>query len=244
MRISFAGVLGDAAAMWRNERDVLLRLAGVFFLLPILALAMLATGLPIADQATPEEVRATIGEFYAANLIWLVLITLAFDLGGLAMLTLFLRPSATVGEILRASALRLLPFALLGFANGALFNLGFTLFVIPGIYIFGRTWMMGAAYAAAPERGLLSAIERGFKIGANNGWRIAIVGIGTAIIGASAAFAILIVVQILTVAAGGAQWLHAVLLVPVAGAGAATYVAFTLVRIAAYRRLDAANSGT
>lgn len=244
MKLSLGGALADAAALWRSERDLVARIAGVFYLLPILALAMLASGLALPDQATPEQVRAAVGGFYRANFAWLLLISVALEFGTLALLKLLLQRGRAVRETLQAAAVRLLPFVLLGFANGALMQLGFTLFVIPGLYVFGRTWMMGAAYAAEPERGLLGAIERGFRMSAGNGWRIALLGLGVAMTAGAAVLALLVLVQTLAALAGGAQWAQALLLVPVAVAVAAAYAAFTLVRVAAYRRLAGSRSGT
>lgn len=243
MRLSLGSALGDAAALWRSERDLVVRIAGVFYLLPILALGMLASGIALPDQATQEQVRAAVSDFYRANLVWLLLISVALEFGTLALLKLFLHRSETVRGLLQAAAIRLLPFVLLGFANGAVMQLGFTLFVIPGLYIFGRTWMMGAAYAAEPERGLFGAIERGFRVSAGNGWRLALLGIGVVIVTGAAALALLIVSQMLVTLAGGAQWAQAVFLVPVAAAASAAYAAFTLVRVAAYRRLAGSSNG-
>lgn len=243
MRLSLGSTLADAAALWRSERDLVVRIAGVFYLLPILALAMLASGMTLPEQATPEQVSKAVSDFYRANLVLLLLISVALEFGTLALLKLFLHGENTVRGVLQAAAVRLLPFVLLGFANGAVMQLGFTLFVVPGIYIFGRTWMMGAAYAAEPGRGLFGAIERGFRLSGGNGWRIALLGFGVAIVIGAGAFALLIVAQMLIAAAGGAQWAQAVFLVPVAAAGSAAYAAFTLVRIAAYRRLAGSSNG-
>lgn len=243
MRLSLSGALADAAALWRSERDVVVRIAGVFYLLPILALAMLATGIPLPDQATPEQVREAVSDFYRANFVWLLLISVALEFGTLAILKLFLQGGRTVRDLLKMAAVRLLPFVLLGFANGAVMQLGFTLFVLPGVYIFGRTWMMGAAYAAEPDRGLFGAIERGFRLSIGNGWRLALLGFGVAIVMGAGALALLIVAQMLIATTGGEQWAQAVFFVPVAAAGAAAYAAFTLVRVAAYRRLAGSSNG-
>lgn len=243
MRLSLGSALADAAVLWRAERDIVVRIAGVFYLLPILALGMLASGLVLPDQATPEQVREAVGAFYRANMIWLLLISVALEFGTLALLKLYLQGGGTVQDVLRAAAVRLLPFVLLGLANGAVMQLGFTLFIIPGLYIFGRTWLMGVAYAGEPERGLLNAIERGFRLSTGNGWRIALLGFGVAVIAGAGALVLLILAQTGAALAGGAQWAQAVSLVPVAIVAAAAYTAFTLVRIATYRRLAGSSSG-
>lgn len=244
MRLSFGSALADAASLWRSERDLVIRIAGVFYLLPILALAMLGSGLELPKQATPEQAVEAFSAYYRANLIWVFVLSAALEYGTLALLKLLLQRGYTIRETLQASALRLLPFFLLGYANGAVIQLGLTLFVLPGIYVFGRTWMMGAAYAAEPERGLLGAVERGFRMSAGNGWRIALLGIGVLMITVAAALALLIVGQLLVALAGNAQWAQALFLLPVAAGGTAAYVAVTLVRIAAYRRLAGSSNGT
>ncbi len=242
MRLSIGSALADAAALWRAERDLIVRIAGVFYLLPLLALALLASSMTLPEQATQEQLREVVSEFYRANFVWLLLISIAFEFGSLALLKLFLQRGETVGGLLRAAAVRLLPFVLLGFANGAVMQLGFTLFILPGIYVFGRTWMMGAAYAAEPERGLLRAVESGFRLSIGNGWRIAFLGFGVAVVAGAAALALLIVAQSGITLAGGAQWAQTLFILPVAAAAAA-YTAFTLVRVAAYRRLAGSSNG-
>lgn len=243
MRLVLGSVLADAAALWRAERDLIVRIAGVFYLLPILALAMLAGGLVLPEQASQEQVREAVSAFYRANFAWLLLISVALEFGTLALLKLFLQRGETVHALLRAAAVRLLPFVLLGFANGAVMQLGFTLFVIPGLYVFGRTWMMGAAYAAEPERGLLAAVETGFRLSAGNGWRIALLGFGVAVIAGAGALLLLILSQTGIALTGRADWAQALFTLPVAVAAAAAYAAFTLVRVAVYRRLAGASNG-
>ncbi len=244
MTLSIGSALADAAALWRADRDVITRIAGVFYLLPFLAFAMLATGLNLPDTATQDQVRDALTAFQRDNIIWLLLVSLVLDFGTFALLNLFVRRGLSVLELIQGTALRMLPFALLGFANGAVIQLGFTLFVIPGIYVFGRTWLMGAAYAAEPERGLLGAIERGFRLSAGNGWRIALLGLGIAVIAMAGVMLLLILLLTIWALAGKAMWLLALLLLPVAAAAAAAHVAFTLVRVAAYRRLAGSSSGT
>lgn len=244
MRLPIGGVLADAVALWRAERDVVMRIAGVFFLLPILALAMLVTTIPaIDDPASNEAVLAAVRAFYVANFIWLLLASLALDFGAFVLLNLFLRGRRTVRDLLTLSLARLLPFVLIGFLTGSLINIGFALYVVPGLYIFGRCWMMAAVYAGEPDRNLFAAIERGFRLSTGHGWRIALLGIGTAAIAGSCALVLLVIAQAVTALAGGMAWVQAVALVPVAAAGAGAYVAFTLVRIAIYRRLAGSSSG-
>ncbi|HEV7288397.1 hypothetical protein [Sphingomonas sp.] len=243
MTFSFRGVLADAAILWRTDRDLMVPIVGMFLLLPILAIAYLSTTIAIAPDAAPEDIRGAVAAFYRANIIAVVAISLTLEFGTLMLLNLYLQRGKSVGELLRVSGLRLLPWVLLAMANGAILQLGFALFILPGVYIFGRTWMMGAAYVAEPERGLLGAIERGFRLSAGYGWWLALLGFGVGAVIFAAVFALVILVQLLAAAFGGGTLVYAVLLVPVAAAGAAAYAFFTLVRIAAYRRLGGSING-
>lgn len=243
MRLLLGSVLADAAILWRAERDLVVRIAGVFYLLPFLALALLASGLEIPQGTTPEQAFEAFSAYYRANLAWVFALSAALEFGTLALLNLYLQRGFTVRETLQASALRLMPFFLLGYANSAMIQLAATLFIIPGLYVFGRTWMMGTAYVAEPERGLLGAIERGFRLSAGNGWRLALLGMGTILVTGAATLALLIVTQLLVALFGGAEWAQALFLLPVMAAAAAAHTAFTLIRIAAYRRLAGSSNG-
>lgn len=243
MTLSLRTALADAVILWRTDRDLMVRIAGLFVLLPMLAIGLLATTIAIDPAAQPEQIRAAVSAFYSANLIAVVAISLTLEFGTLMLLNLYLQRGRSVGEMLRASGLRLLPWVLLAMANGAILQLGFALFIVPGVYIFGRTWLMGPAYVAEPTRGLFGAIERGFRLSAGNGWRVAVLAFGTGVVLAAAVLVLLILVQGIVAALGGHPLVHAVLLVPVAAAGAAAFVFFTLVRIAAYRRLGGSING-
>jgi hypothetical protein len=249
MKLSIGGVLADAAALWRAERDVIVRIAGVLFLLPVLAMVMLAmtmiAGLPAdAEQIDRAQFQENFWAFYTANVGWFLLISVALDYGALVFLNLFLHPGDTVGETLRRSLIRLVPYALLAMVTGAAVSFGLGLYIVPGVYIYGRVWMIGAAYAAEPERGLLASIERGFRMTQGNGWRVGLLGFGTAVVVGAGALSLMTVMQLVTALAGGAKWLETVLLVPVAAAGAAAYVMVSLVRVSIYRRLAGSISGT
>lgn len=243
IRLSLRGALADAVTLWRTDRDLMLRVAGVFLLVPMLAIGLLATTIDIPANATPEQVQDLVSGFYRANLALLIVLSLALEFGTLVLLHLYLQRGRSVGEALRDSGLRMLPWVLLALANGAVFQLGFALFVLPGLYVYGRTWLMGPAYVAEPERGLLGAVGRGFGLSSGNGWRLALLAFAVAVVLVCAILALVIVSGMLAALAGGSALVQGVLLVPVAAAGGAGYAFFTLVRIAAYRRLGGSING-
>ncbi len=156
-------------AMLKAAPDVLLTIAGFFMLLPSLLLEMFRP-LVIVDR------QAWIAEFMAwteANFVWIVLAAVCAALGRLIILILLLEQARpTVGESAGA-ALRLLAlFVLIDLAVGLLWLGGFMLFVVPGLYVIGRTFLAETAFAAERARNPIGAIASGFEASRGNGWRI------------------------------------------------------------------------
>ncbi|WP_137864829.1 MULTISPECIES: hypothetical protein [unclassified Sphingomonas] len=171
MKLNYDGVLADAAAMWRANREVLLAVAGIFYLLPVFAFDLFVPRPAIeklADDALMEAVRG----WYAANLPWLALSIAAQLFGGAAMLVLLLdskRP--TVGQAI-ARVTGLLPglvFAM--FATGVLVGLGLLL-IVPGLYAIGRCYLVWAVIVAEPERGPFDGFAEAMRRSRGNGWRL------------------------------------------------------------------------
>jgi hypothetical protein len=55
MSFTSRGVLADAATLWRAERELLVALAGLFFVVPMLAAILLVAGMDM--PATPIRRR-------------------------------------------------------------------------------------------------------------------------------------------------------------------------------------------
>lgn len=119
----------QASAAVTANRDVLLALAGVFFLLPRLAMALFLPDAPVPQGNDPMVMARTMEEFYRQLLPWLVPMALLQGVGTLAILTLFTdRSRPTVGEAIKLGARGLLPYLLaqvlfalgMGLAGGGL----------------------------------------------------------------------------------------------------------------------------
>jgi hypothetical protein len=243
MSLTVRTAFADAVALWRGERDLLLRIAGMFYLVPIFGLLIvLLSSIHLPEQATVQEAQAAVEASYRGHVLLIFFVTLVLEFGNFVLLRLFLQAGgSTVGGLLRDGLRWFLPFMGISILCGVLFQLGLTLFLLPGAYIFGRSWLVGAAYAAAPERGPFVAVQRGVALSARNGWRLAAIGalalvpclivglIGTVFLGVVAGIAGD------TVVTSGLLWLVIALV------GSLGYLAFTLLRVAAYRRL--ASSG-
>lgn len=110
MKFSMSEAWRDATAMMSANREVLLIVAGIFFLLPSLVLALTMPGMQETMMADPENAQEIVFELYA-NWWWLLLLVILVQvvgyLGMLALLRDASRP--TVGEALKAGVAALLP---------------------------------------------------------------------------------------------------------------------------------------
>lgn len=246
MKFSFRGVLADAVTLWRTDRALMWPIAGAFLFLPLLGLCLLAvtSGIQLPESGDRAQTREVINGFLLTNLGWMALFIAITEFGGLALLSLYLRRGETVGAVLLSSVQRLIPFFLIGIVVNTLVQLGTYLLVVPAIYVFGRTWMMGVAYAAEPTRGAWQAMVRGFELSDKNGWKIGFFAVGLALfIGASAMSIAFVIFAIAAPLVAGSQAAASLVFLPIALLVTLSWVFFTLVRIALYRRLGGSING-
>ncbi|MBU6268043.1 MAG: glycerophosphoryl diester phosphodiesterase membrane domain-containing protein [Sphingomonadales bacterium] len=117
----------DATAAIAANRDMLLALAGVFFMLPWLAFMLLVPQTEIKPGMAPAQIQAATQQFMAQAMPYLMGLLLVETCGVLAVLTLcndHSRP--TVGEAIRRGALGVLPYigAMLLFVIGLMLVIG------------------------------------------------------------------------------------------------------------------------
>jgi membrane-anchored glycerophosphoryl diester phosphodiesterase (GDPDase) len=145
MKFSMSEAWREATAMMSGNREVLLVVAGLFFLLPSLVLALVMPGLQESMIADPEHAQARVLELYA-NWWWLMLlVVLAQIVGYLALLALLRDTSRpTVGEALKAGLTGLLP------------AIGFYLIVGAGAVVVAL--VVVALTAASPGIGVIVAL--------------------------------------------------------------------------------------
>jgi hypothetical protein len=130
MTLGLAGVLADARALWRSERDLLLPIAGMFFVVPMLAIILLLADSGFADVA-PEKLREAVMAFYVANLVPILLANLAIEFGTFATLNLYLQGGGrTLGEVLLLTLRRFLPWLAIDITAALLFSFGSSLFLL------------------------------------------------------------------------------------------------------------------
>lgn len=145
MKFSMSEAWREATAMMSANREVLLIVAAIFFLLPSLATALAMPGLQESMMADPENAQAMMLELYAGWWWLLILVVLAQLVGYLALLALLRDASRpTVGEALKAGLAGLLP------------AIGF--YVICIVVGFLAAMLAVALAAASPALGVVAII--------------------------------------------------------------------------------------
>lgn len=235
MKLDAARAWGDAMAMLKAAPDVLLTVAGFFIMLPMLLLDMFRPLVLSGGRGTAlQEMMA----WTEANIVWIVSAAVIGALGRLVILVMLLEPARpTTGESLSA-AVRLLPlFVVADLMIGLLWMGGAMLFLLPWLYLIGRTFLAEAAFVAVRARSPIAAITAGFEASRGNGWRIFIMVAIIYVAGTILTAAIRSVVGVagaLMGAAGLDRFLGAFV---EAGFGAALSLVLLLVSVASWRQL-------
>lgn len=176
MNLRFGTVFADAGAMWRANREVLLAVIGVFVFLPVFAFNLFV---PMPDLANvkEEDFLRVVGDWYVASAPWLVPTLVAQFFGSATVLALLLdaaRP--TVGEAI-GRVVRLVPALVVALvASGLLIFGGSLLFLLPGMYAFGRCYLVWAVIVAEPGHGVVDGFVEGVKRTHGLGWRLFALG--------------------------------------------------------------------
>lgn len=148
----------DSMAAWQDARrlvsanaDVLMAIAGVFFLLPLLALAVFVDPPAVTAQMTQAQLAQSMQDYYLRNAPVILPLSLVPIVGFIAMLVCMLdRTRPTVGEALRNCAARVPAY----FASQILVGLiaAVLMIVVSGVLIVLRVpapIAAGAGIAAA-----------------------------------------------------------------------------------------------
>lgn len=184
------------AAGWVSaNRDVLVALAGVFFLLPGLAASLFAPAQPVATAGMTAEQLMTVSRgYYLQSLPYTLPAYLLQALGSLAMLTLFTdRRRPTVAESIRNGLKGIVPYVLSQILLAAAFGIvgGMILFAITvtgsrpliyagmgiilaaGLYLSVRTLLLcGPVIAVEQVRNPITALVRSWRLTQDNSARL------------------------------------------------------------------------
>ncbi len=240
MRLNVAAACHEALQFWKRDRDVIAAVAGVFFFLPNLALALFMRIDTVAARAGAQDDQALLAamQSYLVDNAPLLGFQMIAELVGVAvLLALLLDPARpTVGEALRI-VLRRFPVLL---AATILLNIaiggGMLLFLVPGLYVIGRAALVLPVLLGEPERRFGDAIGRALDL--TQGRVIQLLSL-QALIFVGAYFVQQLLQGLAGVASsgGGNPVTLGMVAVAAAAVSMATTIAYALVRVAIYRRL-------
>lgn len=180
MKIDFATVLTDAWALFKRDRDLLLRIAAPFLFLPAFALALVVPDppMPVAgasnNQAEALVWADQVTAWASANGGWYGLAYAISFFGTSLFYALYLDRSQgeqglDIGTAMKRSATLfpryLLAMVLVSLPAGA----GLLLYALLGLYILGRTMLTGPALFADSPIGAFAAIRRSLTLTRGSG---------------------------------------------------------------------------
>jgi hypothetical protein len=172
------------------NRDVLVAIAGVFFLLPSLVAAVFVPAPVFAAGMTEQKMLEALQGYYASSLPALVVLSLVSMTGMLTMLVTMLdtaRPTIgqAIGRSLRVIpayigaqlmiALAVLPFAMVlvaVLAQGIAERFAAAIVFAAGLYPIMRTMLVGPVMARMRERSPIAAIRASFRMTRGNAGRL------------------------------------------------------------------------
>jgi hypothetical protein len=176
MRLDFATTLTDAWALFKRDRDLLLRIAAPFLFLPAFALALVVPDppMPVAG-ASDNETQAlawadAVQSWAAAHGGWYLLAYAVSFFGTSLFYALYLDREQLDLRGALSRCLWIFPRFLLAMVIVSLpAGAGLLLYAIPGLYILGRTMLTGPALFAEAPLGALGAIRRSFALSRGSG---------------------------------------------------------------------------
>lgn len=182
-----------AAAAIRANSEVLFALAGVFFLLPILAFTLMFPQSAPPAGADEKALMAFAAQYYAKTLPFAIPMAIVQAAGTLGLLTLLTdRTRPTVSQAIRTGFAALLPYLgaqlLLGFVagmagllilsvfslagSGALVAVALAGLGVAGIYVWVRTSLSAPVISVEGVRSPFRALTRSWELTRGNGMRI------------------------------------------------------------------------
>jgi hypothetical protein len=226
MKLDIGSIWNEASELVRSNHQVLAAVAGVFFLLPSFAFALLMPAPKPQPDAAPEAMLGMLREFYIAAAPWLIAMIMVQALGQMATFALLARSGRmTVAEALREALTALFPYLgtqlilTLGFALIAAVGAGIAaaigsipLMVLLGlvgfvaaIYVSLRLTMVLPVIAVDRVRNPVSALQRSWNLTRGNVGPILLYMVLLVVVFVVASIVVGIVVGLLAALLGGAR---------------------------------------
>lgn len=237
MKFSYSETWADTKSLLRASSSLLFAIAGAFFFLPALLVGYF---IPQPETATTLSGRmAELQTYIGENFHWLFLANVLNMIGAIAIYVLLFDRTRTVGSAL-GMGLRILPFYfLLSMLTNLVAGFGALWLLLPGIYLYGRLSVGGAAMVSEGKRSPIDAMRKSWQLTAKKGWAVAGFILIVLIVGYILIMAVTSVLGAVFLLLAGRD-LGGLLVLILGSALAAAFSALTVVLFAAiYRRLSA-----
>lgn len=195
-------------ALLKQHKEAVLAIAGVFLFLPSVLLAQFVGEPNVEGLVDAEAIQAANLAFFAQNWLAYLLMFIVTAIGSLSIYRL-LSPSfsGTVSNALAQAAALAIFFIFTNILVALLMVFGLFLFIVPGLYLFGRLAVVPMVIADENERNPATALQRGWAITRDNGWStffflliILLVGLVTLMVFS------LVIGLVLALLSGGTGW--------------------------------------
>jgi len=201
----------QASAAVSANRDVVLALAGVFFMLPTLGLALLAPPPEPVAGADNKAMLAALSDYYESIMPFVIPMLLFQAAGTLALLALLTdRSRPTVGQAIRLGLQGIVPYVLaqliigigigfvgavvigIGAATGAagLSVVGAAAVIVLFVYVAIRTSLVGPVISVEGTRGPVAALKRSWLLTQGNAGKV---GLFYLLVGIAFMFVIMVI---------------------------------------------------
>ncbi|MGH6780527.1 MAG: hypothetical protein ACREB5_00270 [Sphingomonadaceae bacterium] len=171
MPLSYGRTWDDMVALFRSHIELLLAIAGVFLFLPSL-LTQLAVPDPQITGQGIEALQQYLAH-YQTYMPTMFLLSIPTALGQASILALVLDPARpTVGMAIQRGVSLLISFIALNMLVNLSVMGGVLFFILPGIYLIGRTFAASPALVAEHRLNPLTGFRRGLEVTRGNGWRV------------------------------------------------------------------------
>lgn len=248
MSFDMTGVLHDAWAMAKRDRDLLIGVAGVFLFVPQLVIAMFVPQPPafpgMTDQAAVDAWLAKVELWSQSYSLLVVALAVTMLFGALTLFRLHLAADRPDVRGAMLGAVTQLPlYVLLALLVTMPISLGLLLLVLPGIYVQSRLLLAAPAFVAEQPIGPIAAVRRSLAL--TRGKVLPMLALAS--ISLLAGDLLAWPFQTLGTSPGGAALANpvAAALLDLGAAGGVTLgsVATILIQVAAYRRARSPSSG-
>lgn len=156
----------DVGRMLTANAGLIAAIAGALLFLPaVIEARFFPSPLPPLTLAPADvaEWQFQMRLYFEANWWWMLLSTTCYLVGTLSLYLLLLSPRITVGAALGRAFSLLAFYVLLAIMAGFLVGLGLLLFIVPGIYLFGRLVLSTPILAMEAPHAPLTAMRLSWR---------------------------------------------------------------------------------